>query len=218
MTMAEYIDIFDANLALKGSMERVEAHRRGEWHKTFHCWVLNCARPGGAVLFQLRSAESANFPNMVDISAAGHIKSGESVEEGVREVAEELGIPVTHDELISLGYRIEVADQPNGQHNREYQAVFVLRSDLDLNEYSPQVEEVAGLLWVGIDDGLKLFSGTADAVSAEGIVYDKNARAWRSEHRKLRAADFLPRIQKYYLTILIMAERLRGGGTAVAIS
>lgn len=218
MTMAEIIDIFDANLAPMGSMERSEAHRRGEWHKTFHCWVVNCARPGGAVLFQLRSAESTNFPNMVDISAAGHIESGESVEDGVREVEEELGIPVAHHELISLGFRIEVADQANGQHNREYQSVYLLRSDRDLTAYSPQVEEVAGLLWVGIDDGIKLFTGASDAVTAEGIVYDKLAGAWRGESRQLHVADFLPRIQKYYLTVLIMAERVRDGRMAVAIS
>ena len=115
--MAETIDIYDANLQHLGKMDRVEAHLKGHWHRTFHCWVVN-GEGEGRILFQHRSAEMVNFPNMFDVSAAGHLEAGENVEQGIREVSEELGIPTSMDALHSLGYRVEVADQSNGQLNK----------------------------------------------------------------------------------------------------
>jgi isopentenyldiphosphate isomerase len=198
-------------------MERREAHRKGEWHKTFHCWVVNGA-DGGAILFQLRSPSMVNFPNLLDVSAAGHLEAGETLDQGVREVVEELGLPVQIDSLYDLGYRVEVADQANGQKNREYQAVYLLRLDKSLSEYKPQIEEISGLLWLPIRDGLALFSGTKQSATVIGIAYNREAERWDDIQRVVTSADFLPRIQKYYLTACIMAERLIEGRYPLALS
>lgn len=95
---------------------------------------------------------------MFDISAAGHLLSGEKGSDGIREVSEELGIDLDFDSLYSLGYRIEVDDQENGQMNREYQDVYIASVDEELSRYTPQKEEIAGLMWMKIDDALSLFS------------------------------------------------------------
>jgi len=215
--MAETIDIYDANLTLIGTMERVKAHKEGQWHKTFHCSVVT-REYGGAILFQLRSPEMVNFPNMLDISAAGHLEAGEKVEEGIREVSEELGITLSKGTLHSLGYRVEVADQKNGQRNREYQAVYILHIDIPLSEYTPQVEEVTGLLWIRIKDGLALFSGSQNNATMEGIRYNKNRAEWENITREVTIEDFLPRIQNYYLTMCIMAERVLENRLPLSIS
>ncbi len=211
------IDIFDADLQHIGVMERKEAHMKGHWHKTFHCAVVT-KENGGKVLFQSRSAEMINFPNMLDISAAGHIEAGEEVEEGIREATEELGIPLSIDALHFLGYRVEVADQDNGQKNREYQAVYILHLDLPLSEYNPQIEEVSGLLWVDIKSGLDLFSGEIDSAMMHGIRYNKTTQKWEEINREVTIKDFLPRIQSYYLTLCIMGERLLENRFPIAIS
>jgi isopentenyldiphosphate isomerase len=205
--MAERIDIFNANLESLGSMDRLEAHLEGQWHQTFHCWVVS-GEGGGKLLFQVRSAEVENFPNELDVSAAGHLEAGEIPIDGVREVSEELGIQIDNDNLYKLGYRVEVADQKNGQRNREYQLVYLYRHDAPLSSYSPQVEEVAGLLWVGIQDALALFSGEKAAVQGEGIEYDRRLCSWVPKERLLAVNDFLPRIQNYYLTAAIMGDRM----------
>ena len=205
--MAEQIDIFDANLKHLGVMDRVEAHKLGKWHITFHCWLVN-PKDEGYILFQLRSKEMVNFPDMLDVSAAGHLEAGEDTLDGIREVSEELGIPINMEDLYSLGYRVEVADQKNGQMNREYQAVYLLKSDIPLQSYSPQVEEVTGLLWMRIQDGLELFSNTVNEVDTNGIVYNTQTKEWECIVRKVTINDFLPRIQNYYLTSCIMAQRL----------
>lgn len=215
--MPEKIDIYDADLRHLGVMDRKEAHMKGEWHQTFHCWVIN-GQESGAVLFQVRSPEMVNFPNMLDVSAAGHLEAGETEEQGIREVREELGIPLEMKSLYRLGYRVEVADQANGQKNREYQAVYLLRLDKPFSEYHPQVEEISGLVWLGLRDGLELFSGAREHATVSGIRWNASDSQWVPISREVTTDDFLPRIQHYYLTVHIMAERLLENRFPLAIS
>jgi len=215
--MAERIDVYDANLGHLGVMERVRAHEEGQWHKTFHCWVITRVE-GGALLFQMRSSQVSSYPGTLDISAAGHLEAGEDIPQGIREVSEELGVSIAMDDLVSLGYRVEVADQPGGQKNREYQAVYLVCLDTPLEDYDPQVEEVAGLLWIGLGDALSLFSGATRSAAMWGVEYDSDSGAWEPIRREVDLEAFLPRTQNYYLTVAIMAERFLEGRFPLAIS
>jgi isopentenyldiphosphate isomerase len=215
--MAEKIDVFDANLSHLGVMDRGEAHREGMWHKTFHCWVVSHAN-GGSVLYQRRSHQMANFPDLLDVSAAGHLEAGETTEQGVREVFEELGISADEDAFQFLGFRVEVADQKNGQKNREYQAVHMILLDKSLADYRPQETEVAGLYWLPVDAGIRLFSGAQDRADTSGIAYGGRPGLWKPHTLTVSVEDFLPRIQNYYLTAHIMAERLLARKLPLAIS
>lgn len=213
----EEIDIFDADLRPIGKKERRAAHFDGDWHVTFHLWVISSEK-GGSVLYQWRSEEMENFPDMLDVSAAGHLLTGESMENGIREAEEELGVIVDRTNLQSLGYRVEVADQKNGQKNREYQGVHMARVTHGLEDFNPQIEEVSGLYWIGIEDGIDMFTGKKDVVNASGIYYDKSLREWKRRDREFMRAQFLPRIQNYYLTAHIMAERFLQNRFPLSIS
>ena len=213
----EMIDVYDANLKLLGTEERNKAHMLGLWHKSFHLWLVS-PKNGGQVMYQWRSREMQNFPDMLDISAAGHLLAGEKVSDGLREAQEELGITLNMHDIHNLGYRVEVADQTNGQKNREYQAVHMAMVDADLNQFSPQVEEVAGLYWVPISDGMGLFLDNLESVACDGLFYDSLNSLWKQDKRKFTRNEFLPRIQKYYLTIHIMAGRFLNGCFPLAIS
>ena len=208
----EKIDIYDANLKHLGIMDRKDAHLQGLWHTTFHCWLINNTN-GGQILLQGRSSDMENFPDMLDVSAAGHILAGEKIDEGVREVEEELGIIINIKNLRFLGYRVEVADQTNGQKNREYQAVYLLKHDPNLFEYRPQIEEVDSLFWLNIDDGINLLTGKQNSVKVKGIKYDKSSKNWTSHEREITINELLPRIQSYYLTVLIMGQRFLSDNT-----
>lgn len=212
----EKIKVFDANLRELGIMERKEAHMSAQWHITFHCWIVN--KPKDKILFQLRSKEKKNFPDMFDVSAAGHLMYNEEIADGIREVSEELGIDIPFEDLFSLGYRVEVDDSENGQKNREYQSVYIAVTDKDLSKFKPQIEEVAGLMWMNIAEALKLFSGKVDSVSVQGIVYNKDKMFWEEKERTVSIKDFIPRIQNYYLTAAIMAERTIEGKFPLSIS
>jgi len=215
--MSEQIDIFDANLRKLGSADRIVAHAEGAWHRTFHLWIAS-DEDNGSVLFQLRSPTAKNFPNLLDVTAAGHLHAGEDLQDGVREVSEEIGVVVEPTQLQWLGYRVEVADQDNGQRNREYQGVFLLKDSRPLASYRPDPEEVYGLLRIPIASGMDLFSRKLEEVRTAGIYYDAQSRSWRDCHEQISKERFLPRIQNYYLTIFIMAERLLENRMPLSIS
>jgi isopentenyldiphosphate isomerase len=216
--MAKKIDVYDANLQPIGTIDRRHAHNLGLWHRSFHCWVYRTA-PIPAVLFQLRSPNSTNFPDLLDISAAGHLDAGETVRDGIRELHEELGIvDLTMDNLVFAGERVEVADQDNGQLNREYQSVFFAEINEPLNSYRPEPKEVWGLYWVPITEGMSLFSGELESLECEGIVWQESEGEYRATRRVFGRKDFLPRIQPYYLAALICAQRLFSGEKYIAIS
>lgn len=216
--MAERIDIYDANLRHLGIMDRVEAHLQGQWHQTFHCWVVSGAN-GGQILLQKRSDSMRNFPGFLDVSAAGHLKADEPVTAGVREVIEELGIEIDLSKMKFIGRRVEVADQENGQKNREYQSVHLYRSDIPLSDYQPERDEVAALAWLPVKDGMELFTGERDSVALRGYTYEPSSGArWEPYQMTVTVKSFVPRIQSYYLTALIMAERFLTDAGPLAIS
>jgi len=202
------IDIYNANLVLLGSKDRLDAHRDGDWHKTFHCWIVNSDENNSSILLQRRSLNKKNYPGLFDVSAAGHLESGESDKDGIREVNEELGINPDFSDFYNLGYRVEVADEENGQRNREYQSVYMLQYNKLLEFYSPQVEEVAGLFWLNIKAGISMFTGEQETASVYGMMYSQEKSIWQKESLTITVKDFIPRIQNYYLTACVMAERL----------
>ncbi|WP_405805637.1 NUDIX domain-containing protein [Streptomyces sp. NBC_00210] len=216
--MAERIDIYDANLHHLGAMDRIEAHVQGKWHRTFHCWVVSAER-SGQILLQKRSDTMKNFPGLLDVSAAGHLEAGEPVEAGLREVTEELGIEVDTSRLHYLGERVEVADQKNGQRNREYQSVYLYQCDIPLSEYKAESDEVSALVWLPIESGMRLLTGATHSLTLPGHTYEKSGgESWEEFEMEVTADSFLPRIQQYYLTALIMAERLLTNAGPLAIS
>lgn len=215
--MQELIDIYDANCNPEGQMERSEAHLNARWHCTYHCWVVSSASRG-SLLFQRRSPTVANFPNLLDVSAAGHLHAGEVFEHGVREVSEELGIEVQPERLHALGRRVEVSDRATGERDREHQAVFMLREDLPLAQYRPDHKEVAGLYWFAIPAGLALFGGSRASAALTGIEYDNGRCTWKAHNLTVNTTDFVPRLPNYYLTMFIMAERLLEGRFPIAVS
>src|SRR5579859_6502662 len=213
--MAELIDVFDGNYQYIGEMERMAAHKQGLWHHTFHCWVVGERDGRGFVLLQLRAPTKKNYPDMLDITAAGHLQSGERPDDGVREVEEELGVEVRSDKLISLGIKHDVMDEPNGVRNREFSHVFLLRDDRDINKYRLGEDEVSGLVEMTIEDGLRLFSGEVAAVECSAIRLENGQS--KQFRRTVRVEDLIPRVDSYYLKVFIMAQLFLEGRSHLSI-
>lgn len=216
--MAEtLLDAYDAELRHIGAVPWSIVHNTGLWHRTFHCWVF-LERPRPSMLLQWRNPDAVNFGGMLDVSAAGHLEAGETVEQGIRELHEELGLTqISIDDLVFGGERVEVADQANGQLNREYQSVYFLKLDIALSDLQPQPSEVYGILRLPLDTGLELFSGEVDSATCDGIVRDERG-AYVHTSRRITVDDFLPRIQRYYGAALINGLRLMAGDSYLAIS
>lgn len=202
--MVELLDIYDDSLTKIGIKARPAVHRDGDWHCVFHCWVIY--RDENAqywVIVQKRASTKATFPNYLDVSAAGHYEAGETMQEGVREVQEELGLTVNFDDLIPVGKRISFA-RYGELIDREIADVFLYICDQPLANYHYQKEELAGLVAVNVEAGLRLFSGEVDIITvpAVGLSADKIS---------ITRNDFIPTPDDYFYKTLILARRCLNG-------
>lgn len=215
----EIIDIFNDRMELIGSLPRKEVHKNGNWHKAFHCWIISKDKEGNEyVLFQLRSKEKDTVPNSLDISAAGHLHSGETPIQGLRELKEELGIEATERNLTFLGIHVEVwCDEKT--INREFDYVYFLRDDRELHSYTVQPSEVIGLTKIKIDDGIKLFTKKTDEVTAFSIHYDECGKATNhGYYRKIKISSFAGgERNNYFIKIFTLAKQYFEGSTLLYI-
>jgi len=99
--MEELFDILDENGIKTGQiLPRSQVHREGLWHRAIVVAIVN---EKNEILIQQRSADKDKNANMWDISAAGHLTTGQdSLAAATREISEEV--------TVSLGFNIEVKD------------------------------------------------------------------------------------------------------------
>lgn len=200
----ELFDIYDEDMNHIGIKPRNEVHRDGDWHQVFHCWVIGIDPDGLTfMVLQKRAPNKKIFPNMLDISAAGHLSAGETVADGVRELEEELGLAVTLDDLIPIGRRVS-AKKYNGLIDCEVANVFLLECNQPLAQYNYQADEISGLVKLPIDDGLRLFSGEVDQVIAEAV-------GLKGETVQVTLDDFIPSLDHYGFKAFILAKRYFDG-------
>ncbi|MBO6655674.1 MAG: NUDIX domain-containing protein [Pseudomonadales bacterium] len=88
--MEELFETFDESGTRLGAVARSEVHRLGYWHRASNIFLF---RSNGKLLIQRRQLSKDICPGAWDVSAAEHLKPGETFEEGAhRGLIEELGI------------------------------------------------------------------------------------------------------------------------------
>lgn len=124
-----------------------EAHKNGLWHRASHIWIYNSR---GEILLQLRAKSKELYPNMWDISAAGHVSAGEEpIVSALREMEEEIGLSVKQEDLEFLEIR-KVRAVHKKIKNNEFYYVYLLKLDSDINKLTLQKEEVAKIQFLSI--------------------------------------------------------------------
>ena len=202
--MSELLDIYDENQVHIGVKERAAVHRDGDWHKVFHCWVIYRGADGiDYLVMQKRGPDKDTFPNLLDVTAAGHYQAGEDIRDGIREVQEELGITVDFDDLVPLGQHIGVS-QYEDLVDRQFCDVFLLVHQQDIHKYHFQKEELVGLVEFSLQDGLKLFNRQVKAISAR-------ATGFGVDEMLISEGDFVPREDDYIERVLLLAGRYLNG-------
>lgn len=209
---AEMLDIYDDSFQKIGTKERWQVHRDGDWHKTFHCWVIyrDAATRQDYVVVQRRAPDKALFPNLLDITAGGHYAAGETVEQGLREVEEELGIRIAFDSLIPVGLRLDVSTD-RGIVNRELSDVFLLVDDRDLSAYPFQREEITALAVLNIDEALELCAGERPTIQARAVVAVPGSDRTVEEQIAVSLDSLVPSYDHYFYKLLVLAKRCLNG-------
>lgn len=214
VNMREILDIYDAKMNHIGTADREEVHKLGYWHQTFHCWIVRSENAKNYVLFQIRDKAKNVEPNKLDITAAGHLKAGETKEDGLRELEEELGVKADIGQLHYLGIRI-TASENSKQVNKEFAQVYMLHNDTPMEQYQLQEGEVAGLVQIEVNDGLKLCAHEVQWVPC--TVYKPGNGGILIEESIVEFGQLIPRIDAYYYKIFIMADRYFSGNNYLSI-
>lgn len=142
--MDEIIDILSSSGELTGkTCLKSEAHLNGLFHQTIHVWLYTDDKK---VLLQKRASVKKVFPNLWDVSAAGHIGAGERIEvAAIREVQEEIGITIKETDLQKIGFRKDEIVHPNGILDNEFKHIFLCKLNKSIEQLTMQPEEVDDL-------------------------------------------------------------------------
>ena len=202
--MDELIDVRDESGGRTGQVVwKSEAHRRGLWHRCFHCWVFGADAGEPYLLVQRRAATKGTWPGYLDVTAAGHLAAGEEPMDGLREVEEELGLRVDPGRLVPLGTRRVEQEIPGGL-DREFHDVFLLRDDTPPGDLRLQREEVEAVLRIGIDD--------ARALGGSGSATAREYRDGEVSEVRVSVPDFVPNTDDYLRRVAVAARAALDGG------
>ncbi len=102
-----------------GTMEKMEAHRKGLLHRAFSVFIFN---DQGEILLQQRAADKYHSPGLWTNSCCSHPFPGEgSMEAAHRRLMEEMGFDTDLEKAFHFTYR---TDFDNGLTEHEFDHVF----------------------------------------------------------------------------------------------
>ncbi len=205
----ELIEIVNEDMEPIGVAGRREIHELGHWHITFHAWVVARVNATTYMLFQKRHSSKDTHPNKLDISAAGHYLYGERVEDGIRELQEELGISVTYEELTPIGI-FKGTYHSESVVDREFNRVYLVETKGGLGQFAIQEDELSGLYFIELEWFQALRKGNCTHVEAQGFEFNANGeKEWRTERFILN--DFANQPEGYYDFIIEKIQEKVGG-------
>lgn len=202
----EKIRVYDQKGNPKGIATRQAVHEKGYWHETFHCWLAGRQGDRDVVYLQLRSKAKKDFPGLFDITAAGHLLADETVEDGIREVREELGVSVDFAELTPLGIVKDQITLP-GFIDNERCHCFLYKDleDIDLR-FELQLEEVSGMAKLDFRAFAALLMREKERVAVKGfeITPDGGKRTFEKE---IGLKDLVPHSGIYLEKIIELIDQ-----------
>jgi isopentenyldiphosphate isomerase len=205
----ELLDILDESGRPTGEvLEKSEAHRLGLWHRCFHCWMCGSDAAGPYLLLQRRAATKDTWPGYLDITAAGHLSTGEKTLDGLREIEEELGLQVTPERLVPLG-TIKIEQQLSAGYDREFHDVFLLSDNTPPEKLRLQTEEVESIY--------RLDLGEVDTLYASGEAPARKYSQGKATATRIHLTEFVPKNEDHLSQIADAARQLLSGTTPATI-
>jgi isopentenyldiphosphate isomerase len=166
----ELLDVLDDEGNATGERKQRDAiHRDGDWHRSFHLWVV---KDGRNVLLQRRSSAKDLEAGKCDVTVGGHFAAGESLEGVLRESEEEIGLTLAPDALHFLGTRRAERRYPHAL-DREVQEVYVARCDWPLERYVLNCREVEVLYEVPLVRAIALYRDGRHVPAAGFDCYER---------------------------------------------
>ena len=146
----ELIDIISDDLSFVKTALKSEAHKHGWLHASIHVWFYTNQNE---LLFQKRSPNKIAFPNLWDVSVAGHISAGEKpLTSALREVEEEIGLKIDANELNFIGTFKELHKHNSDFLDREVHYIYLSKLKVSISELIIQEEELTDLKLIPISE------------------------------------------------------------------
>lgn len=142
--MDELIDILDSEGNFTGKTKlKSYAHSMGLFHATAHIWLYTS---GGNVLLQQRGKDKNTHPLLWDVSVAGHVAAGETIEfSALREVEEEIGLTISENSLEKIGVFKSVQKHRDDLVDCEFHHTFLCELKVPIEHLHKQESEVEAL-------------------------------------------------------------------------
>jgi len=146
----ELIDIISAEGIPTGkSALKSEIHAKGHYHNTAHIWFYT---KKGEVLLAQRAASKVICPLLWDVSVAGHVDAGETIEgAAIRETKEEINLIITKLDLQKIGVFACFQSYDNGIIDNEFHHTYIAELKTSIEELTPQKNEVEALKLVTLE-------------------------------------------------------------------
>lgn len=146
---------------------RDKCHKEGLYHKAVALFIIN---QKGQVLLQKRSKNKKLWPDMWDMSAGGHVLTGEfGFQSIIREAKEELGIQLDKNDLTFIGAAISnnIKGEIKNNHLNEY---YIASKEVDETKLKLQKEEVSEVKWIDKEEIIKRIKNNYEGLTnKEGL-------------------------------------------------
>lgn len=162
--MEEYFDVLNEDGEYTNEVaSRSACHEKGLWHKAVVVFVIS--KDSKKVLLQQRSASKKLWPNLWDLTAGGHVLSGElGYQSVIRETKEEIGLDLKRESLEFIGFTrsVNIIGDVVNKHFNEY---YIVHADVDIDDLVLQEEEVQDIRWFNKEDVIKMVKNNYDGLT-----------------------------------------------------
>jgi isopentenyl-diphosphate delta-isomerase len=170
--MADHVILVDAQDKELGTMEKLEAHRRGLMHRAFSVFLFS---PDGLCLVQRRAEGKYHSGGLWANACCSHPRPGEDLDIATgRRLEEELGVGCELRQLFEVAYDLDVG---GGLRENEYNHTFVgtLAKGAGLD---PDPEEIGATDWRTVAEiKASLEAGTGDYAPWFAFLFPRVSRA-----------------------------------------
>lgn len=157
----ELFDVLNERGEYTGEVvERDVCHKEGLWHKAVVVFIIS--KDKKRVLLQQRSANKKLWPNLWDITAGGHVLTGEfGSDAAIRECFEEIGVKINKNDLEFIGCTTSTIIRGDIVDNH-YNEFYIVKRDVNLNDIKLQEEEVQDIKWFDREDVIERINNNYD--------------------------------------------------------
>lgn len=190
----DILDVYDQNGMHTGTCERKTVHDDGLWHFAMHCWLYTKIDKTQYVIFQRRQTDKRIFPNKLDVAAAGHYIAGEQLEDGLRELIEELNINPSDIEVSFYGTE-KFSYEDSEIKNNEFWNIYVCYFNFNGYDIAFEESELKDVLFLPLNETMELMQS-----NGEGDVCGFSVK--QKKLVPINLDDFVAPYRDYFITLL----------------